>query len=65
MPKKAVTVQGGSNVNYKINIDGSKFKVVHDVGWSGTSIGETRSLEDAFTLIRSHSGREIKSIKDI
>lgn len=29
------------------------------------SIGSTSSLEDAFTLIRSHSGSEIKLIEEI
>lgn len=63
---RRVVVQGGGDNLYSIGeYDGrfTAYKVrVQPLGDSKTSIGTARSLEDAVTLIRAHSGREIKTI---
>ena len=64
--KKVVTKGGGDNL-FKINISGNKHYVkLVKVGFinSYIDIGETRSLEDALSLIRSYSGNEIDKITD-
>ena len=43
---------------YRVSIDTSSWPFVSN--WR--SIGETRSLEDALSLIRSHSGSEIREM---
>lgn len=63
---KRVVVQGGGRNLYRIESSGNMFYVYHiSVGWITDDkefIGKTKSLEDAITLIRSYSGREIKEI---
>ncbi|WP_156878074.1 hypothetical protein [Sphingopyxis sp. QXT-31] len=61
---RSVAVQGGNL--YEIGeYDGTfyvrrvKVKLLLN---AKSDIGKTRSLDDALSLIRSHSGREIKSI---
>ena len=64
--KKVVTKGGGQNL-FKIGISGSKhYVMLVKVGLinSYIDIGETRSLEDAISLIRSYSGKEIEIITD-
>lgn len=55
---------------YRISRDGSKYHVSIDRSSSLFSsdwyrVGTTHSLENAYTLIRSHSGSDIKEIKDV
>lgn len=63
--KKVVVRGGGSNL-YRITVSGRKHSVekvmVHIFSNSYKNIGRTDSLEDALSLIRSNSGREIESI---
>ncbi|MEM9755770.1 MAG: hypothetical protein AAF914_07250 [Pseudomonadota bacterium] len=63
---KRVVVKGGGKNLYRISEGSSTFYVQHAQGGLLSSnyrdIGKTRSLEDAITLIRSHSGQEIESI---
>ena len=65
MATKKVTTR--NHKLYKITISGTKHYVSVDKGGIFTEnyyrIGETRSLEDALSLIRSHSGSDIKEIK--
>ena len=64
--KRKVVVQGGGSNLYEVSEYAGKFTAYKvDVGFlldDRTSIGTGRSLEDALTLIRAHSGKEIKSI---
>lgn len=66
MKDRKVVVQGGGQNLYKIcEYDGkyTAYKVDMGIFLSSTSrIGTARSLEDALTLIRAHSGREIEEI---
>lgn len=68
MPKKRVVVKGGGANLYRISISGNKHFVQHaSVGLlmnSYKDIGKTSSLDDSLSLIRSHSGNEIKEISD-
>lgn len=68
MSKKRVVVKGGGKNLYSISVNGSKHFVQHvNVGFLTTSykdIGRTTSLEDALSLIRSHSGKEIAEISN-
>ena len=55
---------------YRVSRDGSKYIVSIDksssIFWDDWHrIGITGSLENAYTLIRSHSGSSINEIKDI
>lgn len=67
MKERAVTVTGGGKNLYKVSEYSGKFGVYHAsvklFSTNLTKIGETRSLEDALTLIRSHSGRSIDQVK--
>lgn len=66
MATKRVVVNGGGDNLYRISIYGSKYTVSHvDVGVFTNSInviGEARSMEDALSIIKAHSGRSIKKI---
>lgn len=66
MEAKKVVVQGGGKNLFKVGISSGYFYVYKvDVGPLGDrliSIGETRNLEDALSIIRSYSGREIEKI---
>lgn len=63
---KRIIVQGGGKNLYRVETSGEFFNVYHiSVGWITDDkefIGKTKSLEDAISLIRSYSGREIKEI---
>lgn len=64
MSKRVVTQGGGQNL-YKIA--GSSSLEVYQVkvgtfSDSKTKIGSSRNLEDALSIIKSHSGNQIKSI---
>lgn len=56
MSDKQVVVQGGNM--YKVYVKNGKYYAYR----SGSKIGEARSLEDALSLIKVHSGKEIRSI---
>jgi len=66
MGKRRVVVKGGGANLYYISDSGGTFYVTHKrVGLildDNIDIGKTRSLDDALSLIRSHSGRGIESI---
>lgn len=66
MSRRRVVVNGGGANLYYIGESNGRFWVTQKkVGIlldSDTDIGNTRSLDDALSLIRSHSGRGIKSI---
>lgn len=66
---RKVVVQGGGKNLYEIGESGGTFHVrkvtpgpLRD---NRTSLGSTSSLEDALSIIRSHSGREIEKIRDM
>jgi hypothetical protein len=59
MSKREVVVEGG-NV-YTVG-DSSGTFYVRRGGFYGTDIGKTRSFDDALALIKSHSGKPIRSI---
>jgi len=63
---REVVVKGGGANLYQIDEYGGKYTAykvsVGFLGNSKSSIGAANSLEDAISLIRAHSGREIKSI---
>jgi hypothetical protein len=66
MAKRVVTKGGGENL-YKI-VGSSKLEIFHvKVGtFSDTKskIGSSRNLEDALSIIKSHSGSQIKYIRE-
>lgn len=61
-----VVVEGGGENLYEISESGGRFAVykikVNLLANSRNSIGTTGSLENALALIRSHSGKGIKSV---
>ena len=64
--KRSVVVEGGGQNLYEIAEYNGRY-TAHSVrvgllGDSHTNIGESGSLEDAISLIKVHSGRQIKSI---
>lgn len=65
---KRVVVQGGGENLYQISIYGSKHTVSQvDVGYFTNDIyiiGEARSMDDALSIIKAHSGKSIKKITD-
>ena len=64
MSKRKVVVRGGGKNLYYVSDSSGTFYVKQAGGWSGgTSIGQTRSLEDALALIKSHSGKDIEKIE--
>ena len=68
MATKRVVVHGGGNNLYRISIYGDKYTVSQvDVKLFTNDInviGEARSLDDALSIIKSHSGQSIKKITD-
>ena len=66
MADRKVVVKGGGKNLYKISEYGGKYTAYHvDVGFisnSNNNIGEARNLEDALSLIKAHSGKEIEKI---
>ena len=58
MTKKIVIVKGGGSNLYYVS---ESFGTIYVYKGSG-QIGKTKTMEDALTLIRSHSGRDIESI---
>lgn len=56
---REVVVEGG-NV-YTVGESSGTFYVRRG-GHYGTDIGKTRSLDDALSLIKAHSGKQIRSI---
>lgn len=66
MTKRRVVVKGGGeNLYYIKEYDGRFYVTQKKVGIvfdSNKDIGKTRTLDDAISLIRSHSGRSIDSI---
>ena len=67
MSKRDVVVEGGGSNLYEVSEYAGEFYVYKvSVGLFSddrTSIGTCNKLEDALTLVRMHSGRNIKSIK--
>lgn len=63
---RRVVVKGGGANLYKISEYAGQLYVYHvSVGFlsnSNTSLGKTRSLQDALAIIKSHSGKEIAEI---
>lgn len=64
--KKVVVSGGGSNTVFKVSSYGDTFYIYKLEGIFGTErkIGETRSFEDALTLIRSFTGKDVESISN-
>lgn len=66
MAKRVVTEGGGQNL-YKI-VGSSNLEIFHvKVGTfsdSKNKIGSCRSLDDALSIIKSHSGNQIKNVRD-
>jgi hypothetical protein len=66
MAKRVVTQGGGQNL-YKV-VGSSKLEIFHvKVGTfsdSKTKIGSSRNLEDALSIIKSHSGNQIKEVRE-
>lgn len=64
---KRVVVQGGGQNLYKI-VGTNKLEIYHvKVGTftdSKSNIGSSRNLEDALSIIKSHSGNQIKEVKE-
>ncbi len=64
---KRVVVEGGGENLYRVRESPSGYSVYHVdevrlLGDKETSIGKTDSIEDAYSLIRSDSGENIKEI---
>ncbi|MCC6505035.1 MAG: hypothetical protein IT475_06260 [Aquimonas sp.] len=61
-----VVVEGGGENLYEINESGNRFSIykikVNLLFNARKGIGTTGSLENALALIRSHSGKSIKSV---
>ncbi len=68
MATKRVVVTGGGNNLYRISIYNGKYTVSQvDVGAIFNDynvIGEARSMDDALSIIKAHSGQSIKKITD-
>jgi hypothetical protein len=67
MEKKVVVKGGGKNLFKVSHYDGTYYVYQVNTGLisnDNNQIGKTRSLEDAFTLIRSYSGRDIEKISE-
>ena len=66
MATKRVIVSGGGDNLYRISESGGKFIVSQvDVGTftdTFNRIGESRSLDDALSIVKSHSGNSISKI---
>lgn len=66
MTKRVSTQNSGQNL-YKI--EGAKIMTIYQVrvgllSDSKTKIGSARNLEDALSIIKSHSGSQIKEIRE-
>ena len=59
MAKKKVVVKGGGDNLYYVSESSGTIYVSRG---NGTSLGTTKTMEDALALIKSHSGREIERI---
>jgi len=68
MGAKKVVVEGGGQNLYHIAIHGREHTVSHvDVGLlmnDYKTVGRANSLEDALNIIKSHSGQQIKEVRD-
>lgn len=67
MEKKVVVKGGGKNLFKVSSYDGTYYVYQVNAGLIANDnnlIGKTRSLEDALTLIRSYSGRDIERISE-
>lgn len=62
MSKKRVIVKGGGKNLYYVSESSGTIYVYKGGVWSSSQIGKTKSMDDALSLIRSHSGRAIESI---
>ena len=62
MSDKRVVVKGGGNNLYSVSESSGTIYVYKGSGWGKSQIGKTRTMEDALSLIRSHSGKDIESI---
>ena len=64
MANRKIVVRGGGDNLYWVSDSGGVFYVKKGSVWgSGTDIGKTTSLDDALSIIKSHSGREIEKIE--
>ena len=64
--KKKVAIQGGAKY-YQVSEYRGTFYVYEFGGFFGTSsseIGQTRSFDDALSIIRSYSGKQITKIEN-
>lgn len=67
MEKKVVVKGGGKNLFKVSSYDGTYYVYQVNAGFISNEnnlIGKTRSLEDALTLIRSYSGKDIEKISE-
>jgi len=63
MSKKRIIVKGGGeNLYYVSESSGTIYVYKGSVWGSDTQIGKTRTMSDALSLIKSHSGRDIERI---
>lgn len=67
MSTTKVVVEGGGSNLYEVQQDGGHYKAFHVrvnllLPNSRDNVGSARSFEGALSLIRSHSGKEIKRI---
>ncbi len=63
MAKKMIVVTGGGeNLYYVSESSGTIYVYKGSVWLSDKLIGKTRTMEDALSLIRSYSGRDIEDI---
>lgn len=66
MSTRTVVVEGGGANLYEISDSGGRYYAyhvrVHLLSNDRNSIGSAGSLEDAYSLIKSHSGKQIKSV---
>ncbi len=60
--ERKVIVKGGGQNLYSISESSGKYRAYKGTGHSKSKIGLASSLEDALSLIKSHSGRDIESI---
>lgn len=65
MARKKVIVRGGGENLYYVSESGGWFYAKKGSVWgSDKDIGKARSLEDALSIIKSHSGQEVEKIED-
>lgn len=66
MKDRKVVVQGGGENLYRISESNgiyTAYKInVNLISNSARNIGQTKNLEDALSLIKVHSGKEIKEV---